>query len=137
MTEIVSGSVWNYPYLWRWQDKRGETEGRKERPVVLTITLPKGENETHLYLLAITGTSPNEGNISLEIPEIEKRRVGLSPSKRQWIILDEHNFDIVEKSFYFDRKQYIGQFSKNFIIELAIQFRQSLKTTIQSQIKRT
>ena len=33
MSDPKAGDVWRYPYLWGWQAKRGETEGRKTRTV--------------------------------------------------------------------------------------------------------
>ncbi|MBY5412804.1 hypothetical protein HFO98_31140 [Rhizobium leguminosarum] len=30
--EFRPGEVISYPYLWAWQQQRGETEGRKQRP---------------------------------------------------------------------------------------------------------
>jgi hypothetical protein len=71
-----NGSVISFPYLWRWQKKRGETEGRKSRPVCMMLAIPRG-SETHLILLAISGTPPGEGQVTLIIPPLEKRRAGL------------------------------------------------------------
>lgn len=63
----TNGTVIAYPYLWRWQRDKGETEGRKERPVCLMLAIPKGD-ETHLVLLAISGTPPLPDQTSLVIP---------------------------------------------------------------------
>jgi PHD/YefM family antitoxin component YafN of YafNO toxin-antitoxin module len=31
--DLPAGAVIEYPYLWRWRRERGESEGRKQRPV--------------------------------------------------------------------------------------------------------
>lgn len=52
-----NGSIIRYAYLWKWQRDNHETEGRKERPVCLTLSLPHGD-QTALIMLAISGTPP-------------------------------------------------------------------------------
>ena len=62
--------------------------------------------------------------------EIEKRRTGLDPALRLWIILDEYNTDVVGQSFYLEPDPPIGRFSKAFFLPLAREFvarRKSLK----------
>src|SRR5690349_9809646 len=54
-SDLPSGTVIHYPYLWRWQRERGETEGRKERPVCIVVAVQNPRDAlTHLALLAIT-----------------------------------------------------------------------------------
>ena len=112
--DLRQGAVFVYPYLWRWQSERGETAGRKERPVCVALPLVR-DGMTHLFLLAITGTLPGADRIALEIPEIEKRRVGLKEWRRGWVILDECNYDIAERSFHFaPDTPSLGRFSEAF-----------------------
>src|SRR3954466_5396947 len=80
--EFRPGEVISYPYLWAWQQQRGETEGRK-RPVCVVIAIRSAtDGNTHLALLAITTQPPQAGRIALEIPEIERKRAGLSDLKQ-------------------------------------------------------
>jgi len=116
------GDIWRYPYLWEWQDRLGEDEGRKPRPTLLSAVVPVADTKTYLYLLPITGTEPLDGRDALEIPAMETRRAGLSEYKRLWIIFDEHNRDILEESFYFEPNGKIGAFSKAFTKQIAKRF---------------
>ncbi len=92
---LQSGSVFTYPFLWAHQQERGETEGRKPRPVAVALRLPRSDGDC-LVLLAITTRNP-AGRIAVEVPRAEKRRAGLDPDTR-WIMLDEYNTDVVGKS---------------------------------------
>lgn len=122
--EFRTGEVISYPYLWAWQQQRGETEGRKQRPVCVVIAI-RGTNDgnTHLALLAITTQPPQAGRLALEIPEIECKRAGLGDLKQSWIMVDEYNYDIVERSWYIEPDQEIlGRFSKSFMVKIAGMF---------------
>jgi hypothetical protein len=133
-----SGSVVNYPYLWRWQKNEGREHGEKNRPVCLAITLPEQRQKlTHLVILPISATSPMPGQRAIEIPALEIRRAGLSMFKRGWITVDEYNYDIAERSYFFEsgQKPY-GRFSPNFLEDI----RQALRPLLaarQGRIDRT
>ena len=97
-----AGAIFRYPYLWFWQDAKGETAGRKERPVCVIMPVKHG-GLTHLLLLPISSQPPADVNrLAVEITPLEARRAGLDHSKRAWISLDDLNYDIVEKSHCFD-----------------------------------
>ena len=114
-----NGSVLHYPYLWKWQEERGETEGRKERPVCMMLAIPRGK-QTHLILLAISGTPPRSDQTALVIPPLERRRAGLREWKDGWITVSEYNYDVAETSFYYDPNvEILGQFSKAFLGKIA------------------
>ena len=118
-----NGSIIRYAYLWKWQRDNHETEGRKERPVCLALSLPHGDH-TALILLAISGTPPRSDQTTLAIPELERRRAGLSAWRDAWITVSEYNFDIAEKSYYYDpNPEVLGAFSKGFLAQVAIAFR--------------
>lgn len=110
----TEGDVWHYPYLWRWQKKRGETEGRKDRPVSFVAVVKNRRGETVLFILPITGTEPGHERVAIEIPKTEIRRAGLDSDKRLWLILDEFNVDLLERSFYLEPSARIGKFSPAF-----------------------
>lgn len=119
--DLRPGTLIHYPYLWRWQHERGETEGRKGRPVCVVLALrhPR-DGLTHLVLLAISSRPPGGDQIALEIPEIECRRSGLNDLKRGWITVSEYNYDIAERSYHLDINQPVmGRFSKTFMMRLA------------------
>lgn len=122
MSKPTAGNIWRYPYLWAWQARRGETEGRKGRPVTLAAIIPVNDKETRLYLLAITGTVPTIDQDALEVPATEIRRAGLSEFKKLWVIVDEHNRDTLETSFYFEPNAQVGAFSKTFTKQIAARF---------------
>lgn len=124
--EFRPGEVISYPYLWAWQ-QRGETEGRKQRPVCVVIEIRSaGDGNTHLALLAITSQPPQAGRIAPEIPDIERKRAGLGDLKQSWIMVDEYNYDIVERFWYIEPDQAIlGRFSKSFMVKIAGLFAQA------------
>jgi hypothetical protein len=123
-----SGSVILYPYLWRWQETRGETEGRKHRPVCLVLSQREEARDiTHLVLLAISSQAPRDPQRALAIPDTEKRRAGLAEWKSAWITVSEYNYDIAERSFYFEPSQPpLGAFSGKFLGRIAAAFRPTL-----------
>jgi hypothetical protein len=107
--EFRPGEVISYPYLWAW------------RPVCVVIAIRSAaDGNTHLALLAITTQPPQTGRSALEIPEIERKRARLSDLKQCWIMADEYNYDIVERSWYIEPGQdIIGRFSKPFMVKIA------------------
>lgn len=117
-TEVRTGTVYRYPYLWKREAERGETEGRKPRPVCLAVTLHVNA-ETYLYFLPITTTAPMAEQITIEIPELELQRAGLKGERRGWLVISEHNRDVLGKSYYFNAADGpIGRFSGRFIAEI-------------------
>ncbi|CAN7741749.1 MULTISPECIES: hypothetical protein [Mesorhizobium] len=118
---FLPGQVISYPYLWAWQHERGETEGRKSRPTCVVIAV-RGARDglTHLALLAITTQPPTSDRIGLEVSAIECRRAGLTDLKRCWIVVDEYNYDIAERSWYIEADgKPLGRFSKAFMMKIA------------------
>ena len=115
-----SGIVVSYPYLWRRQAEAGWESAEKDRPVCLAITLrDERQNLTHLVILAITGTPPKLGQKAIEIPALEVKRAGLSTLKPAWLMIGEYNYDIVERSFYFEPNQKPwGRFGPRFLEEI-------------------
>jgi hypothetical protein len=86
---------------------------------------------THLALLAITSQPPTAGQAALQIPDTEKRRAGLADWKSAWITVGEYNYDILERSFYFDvNSPPFGSFSAKFLGKVAASFKATLKTAI-------
>lgn len=122
--EYPPGQVIAYPYLWAWQQERGETEGRKMRPTCVVIAVRSANDGlTHLALLAITTQPPQRGRVALDIPDIERRRAGLGDFMRCWIVVDEYNYDVAERSWYIEPGNHVlGRFSKAFVMKIATAF---------------
>lgn len=101
---------------------------RNRRPKLRStcvVVAVKGANNglTHLALLAITTQPPQHGRVALDIPDIERRRAGLSDLKRYWIVVDEYNYDVVERSWYIEPGSHVlGRFSKAFVMKIATAF---------------
>ena len=136
--EHRSGLVVLYPYLWRWQRDRGETEGRKERPVCVAIAVRDSRKGfTHLALLAISSRPPGSDERAIEVPQIECRRGGLSDFKQAWITVSEYNYDIAERSLYLEPSEAaLGRFSKSFMMRLAAEIAAMFRTG-QGRVDRT
>lgn len=109
------GDVWIYPFLWSREASRGETGGRKDRPVSLLLLTRTAEDEVEALLVPITSQPSESRTFAIEVPEIEKKRAGLDPQIRLWVIVDEANTDIPARSYYFEPGNRIGGFSKPFV----------------------
>ena len=131
-----AGEVWDYPYLWAWQDARDETEGRKNRPSAVVVTLRRHDGRTAIYLLAVTSKMPGNGRAVLEIPETERHRAGLSRDKRLWVVLDEFNSDVYENSYYMEPKAQIGTFGDAFLKQIQQRFREIVRQRKSKGIRR-
>ena len=119
--EIQTACVVRYPYLWAREARRGETEGRKERPVAVGVRMPQPDGDLVLFF-PITTKQPEASRFAAEVAAIEKRRAGLDTDRRLWIIFDEFNTDVVGRSFYLEPNSPIGRFSKAFFLPLLREF---------------
>jgi len=126
------GTVVRYPFLWSREDVAGETEGRKDRPTCLVISVIVNE-KTHLLLAPITSKEPHKGVIALKVPELEKQRAGLTAYADAWIICDELNADILEVSAYYNpSRKPLGMFSAKFTAEVVRRARTSLQEGVHA-----
>ena len=58
-----------------------------------------------------------------KFPDIERRRAGLDDLKQSWIVVDEYNYDIAERSWYLEpHQEFRGRFSKSFVMQIAALF---------------
>jgi hypothetical protein len=129
---LTSGAVIQFQFLWGHEALRGETEGRKPRPVVVGFRL----NDSLLLMFPITTKQPQSDRFFREIPETEKRRAGLSPELRSWIILDEVNTDSLNHSVYLEPNCEMGRFSRAFtlhVFQTWVNERKSRKIKITSR----
>lgn len=120
------GDVWRFPFLWSEEAARGETEGRKDRPVVLALLVRNQKDELVVLMVPITSV-PQSGQYTIEVPEIEKRRAGLDRHMPLWIVADEANEDIPSRSFYFEPGNRIGEFSAPFVKQVQSLMIEALK----------
>lgn len=137
MTDLAPGlgDVWRYPFLWSREAASGETEGRKDRPVVLALLVRNRDDELVLLMVPITSV-PQSGRYAVEIPEIEKRRAGLDAHMRLWIVADEANEDVPAGSFYFEPGNRIGKFSAQFTKQVQALMIEALKARRLNRIGR-
>ena len=131
-----AGDVLRYPYLWARQAGHGETEGRKSRPCAVILSLKAESGQTELRLCAVTTQPPQKGTHAVEIPEIEKCRAGLDGSLQLWVIVDEHNVDVFEQSFYIEPQSQIGAFSSAFTKDLQAEMIFALRQQKSKAIRR-
>ncbi len=119
---LRTGSVIHYSYLWKREAERGETEGRKPRPVAVGIRFPEKDGNDLIILFPITSQPPDAKRFAAEAPDIEKRRAGLESDKQLWIILDEFNEDVIGQSLYLQPTPPLGAFSKAYFLPLMKEF---------------
>lgn len=122
MEALRTGAVIRFPYLWAREVARGETEGRKSRPVAVGVRIPRAKSEDALVLFPITSQEPARERFAAEIPDTEKRRAGLDVHIRLWIVLDEYNQDVIGRSYYLEPDPPLGYFSKAFFLPLLREF---------------
>jgi hypothetical protein len=118
---IKTAAVIRYPYLWSREAEKGETEGRKKRPVAVGVRIPRADGDMVVFF-PITTKQPLADQFAREIPGVEKRRAGLDPDLRLWIILDEYNSDLIGRSFYIEPEPPLGYFSKAFFLPILREF---------------
>ena len=86
----VPGMVVRYSFLWRSEARRGETEGRKDRPCVIVAAVGRiDDGRYRVRVLPITHRSSDPSR-SVELPPKVKRHLGLD-ADASWVVLDEVN----------------------------------------------
>ncbi len=108
------GQVFEYHYLWRWQDAQGETEGRKKRPSCIALVVVNTKGQHVLFIAPITSKQPSADRIAIAIPETEAHRARLESDIPLWVMVDELNHDILEESYALEDRSARGQFSQAF-----------------------
>ena len=83
------GLVISYAYVWEDEARRGQQEGRKNRPCVIALAVQRRPNdETVVTVLPVTHRPPDEPAAALEIPQAVKRHLGLD-DERSWVVVSE------------------------------------------------
>ena len=86
------GFVIRYAYLWHWQHKRGQEEGR-DRPCMILRAYEKadtGEKRAIVLPISHTAPDPRRDQEGIELPAATSRRLGLD-HERSWLIVSESN----------------------------------------------
>lgn len=109
--ELTNGSVIVYPFLWSWQQERGETEGRKERETVIVARF-RNNDEDLLALLPVTSKAPASDLTAFELPALEVQRLQRHGAARLWVVLSEINIDRAAGSFYLAPDCKVGDLSR-------------------------
>lgn len=68
LDQLRTGCVIRFPYLWARQAERGETEGRKPRPVAVGVRIARRKRDDVLVLFPITSQPPSADRFAVEIP---------------------------------------------------------------------
>ncbi len=83
------GLLISYAYLWDYEARDGQEEGRKDRPCVITLAVERQpDGETVVIVLPVTHRSPTEAAAAVEIPATVKRHLGLDDA-RSWVVISE------------------------------------------------
>lgn len=112
------GQVFDYHYLWKWQNDQGETEGRKKRPSCVTVVTTSADGTRIVFIAPITSKPPEHGRIALEVPAMEARRAGLESGMSLWVMVDELNVDFPDLSFVIEDRTPRGSFSPAFMSKI-------------------
>lgn len=86
----MPGLVVRYSYLWWHQSRRGQEEGRKDRPCAIVLIVRDDAGVRRVLLAPTTHSQPESPDRGVEIPLATKKRLGLD-EQRSWIITDELN----------------------------------------------
>lgn len=120
------GDVYRFNYLWGHEAENGQTGSEKIRRVCLMMQV-----ESWLFLFPITSLEPQSElgreRLYVEVPEIEKRRVGLSSNKPSYLILDDYNKVRSDELYDFESLTPTGSLSPRFVGHVARQLQQALQ----------
>lgn len=91
LPEPEQGLVIRYSYLWHSEARRGQEEGRKDRPCVVVLAVTQGPSGALRVMVApITHTPPGGGSTARELPPRVAQHLGLDEA-RSWIVTSEVN----------------------------------------------
>lgn len=85
------GLVISYAYLWSDEAERGRTEGRKDRPCVVVLSVEDRSGGQWVTVAPVTHSQPVEPQWAIELPPSTKARLGLDDA-RSWILATETNW---------------------------------------------
>lgn len=95
--EPKPGLVIRFDYLWRDEQRRGQQDGRKDRPCVIVVATKEREDGSRRVMVCPTTHLPaQENQTAVEIPPKLARALDLDDD-RMWIKTHELNSFIWEK----------------------------------------
>jgi len=118
---FTNGSLVEYQFLWSHEEAKGRESGLKDRPCAIILRSPQQDSD-RIFLIPVTTKEPDASTPSLEIPELEARRMGLHEPLRRWIILNEVNIDEIP-SYILEPNAKIGDIGKSFFTKILKDFR--------------
>ena len=80
-----------------------------------------------LYILPLTTQPQMKDRLAVAVPAIEARRAGLDSHRSIWLILDELNTDVFERSYALEDREPLGAFSRKFTNQLTTRLLQIVK----------
>jgi hypothetical protein len=119
---MIRGGVCRFNYFCSHEHDRGEEGGCKIRHACLIV-----ETADALYLFPFTSKKPvsrsvGEKRIFELVPEIERRRIGLSGTGPSYLVLDDFNKVSRSKLYDFEGLDPVGTLSPRFIEQCARRF---------------
>lgn len=85
------GDVINYAFLWNHEATRGQTEGLKDRPCVVVVSVTQEATGLNVIVCPLTSQTPVQGTTVVEIPTNVKNRLGLTDREKSFAITSEIN----------------------------------------------
>ena len=90
LPEPRPGLVVAYSYLWRDEARRGQEEGRKDRPCVVVIAVQTVGGRTRVTVAPVTHAPPTSPGEAVLISAATKIRLGLD-ERPSWIVTNDLN----------------------------------------------
>lgn len=84
------GLVIGYAYLWLDQQRSGLSEGSKDRPCAIVLTVESDDGQMIVTVAPITHSAPRDPDSAVELPAATKQRLGLD-GERSWVVVSEVN----------------------------------------------
>ena len=84
------GLVISYSYLWQDEHRRGEEDGRKNRPCAIVLTRQMVDEVLIVGVIPITHAPPADPADAILMPPGLKRHLGLDDAP-SWIVISELN----------------------------------------------
>lgn len=82
----------------------------------------------HLMLVTITSRQPSQAQRAIEVPDTERKRAKLVRYPRAWVIVNEYNYDIAERSWYLEPDTVpLGRFSEPFLRQITDALRKEMR----------
>jgi hypothetical protein len=130
--DLKQGSVFYFPYLWKWQDEEGISDS-KERSCCLAFEAisPAGE---HVLMILPISDQKDDGDNCIEISPYEKSLAGLDSTRPAYVHVAEYNLDPLKGSVVRRHPPHIlGRFSEVFTRKISSALAQSMrhKTTFR------